>query len=607
MWDAGERKLWIDQLCINQEDLLEKSNQVLRMIGLVYERADRVVAWLGTSEEDSDTAMAMLAGSRPVIEASKQEFEALSRLFEREYFKRMWIIQEVCKARSLVVQCGTLRSPNIRVPISVRLAEQMQQYKADDFLGISRGTAAAIEQDEMVQRLQKHVAPLLTMQDRTQMKDATQSALVLVEAVILAGKAHASNPRDKLYGLLSLVSDGADIIPMPNYSETPTQVFMDATTRMIRQYRTRNIVLLASRTRPSVLHLPSWVPDWSNMGQAVPPWIEKRIKPVPALKIEVPKFPGGRRGVYRPTRYYYRASDGTYGWDDRPRPTTDVDTNFSVGTHLDTIVAICHPRTPQTANVRWRFTARDAKKQAEIVLAGLWSALVSYRGTDATSAAYVFHAILNGTRERYEYLIHGSEHIKDWLVQFGGYKVLDRTIREHIDLYYSFARKKNMFSISRPKSHLHSLLGVQCRFRLETFRDHHMRIAITARGLIRPVYEPCQVHDEIWTLPNCSLPLVLRSHGAGNKRTLVGEVFLEHNNDGSYRSFDNTMPYSIGWSEPYYYKEKLAMLGSHRYISGWEGIADHYELDGAGYFESATADELRDFKLEFETRSFDLA
>jgi hypothetical protein len=43
MWDAGEKMLWIDQLCLNQDDSVEKSNQVLRMIGLVYENADRWV------------------------------------------------------------------------------------------------------------------------------------------------------------------------------------------------------------------------------------------------------------------------------------------------------------------------------------------------------------------------------------------------------------------------------------------------------------------------------------------------------------------------------------------------------------------------------------
>jgi hypothetical protein len=42
---AGKR-IWIDSLCINQADLVEKSQQVKRM-GNIYSEAERVVSWLG--------------------------------------------------------------------------------------------------------------------------------------------------------------------------------------------------------------------------------------------------------------------------------------------------------------------------------------------------------------------------------------------------------------------------------------------------------------------------------------------------------------------------------------------------------------------------------
>ena len=41
------RVLWVDQICINQDDLVERSSQVLLM-GKLYSTADNVVAWLGT-------------------------------------------------------------------------------------------------------------------------------------------------------------------------------------------------------------------------------------------------------------------------------------------------------------------------------------------------------------------------------------------------------------------------------------------------------------------------------------------------------------------------------------------------------------------------------
>jgi hypothetical protein len=47
--DDAPRTLWIDALCINQDDLEEKGNQVARM-GRVYREASQVIVWLGEDE-----------------------------------------------------------------------------------------------------------------------------------------------------------------------------------------------------------------------------------------------------------------------------------------------------------------------------------------------------------------------------------------------------------------------------------------------------------------------------------------------------------------------------------------------------------------------------
>jgi hypothetical protein len=38
--------IWVDALCINQEDLEEKNLQILRMRS-IYKSADEVIAWIG--------------------------------------------------------------------------------------------------------------------------------------------------------------------------------------------------------------------------------------------------------------------------------------------------------------------------------------------------------------------------------------------------------------------------------------------------------------------------------------------------------------------------------------------------------------------------------
>jgi hypothetical protein len=57
------RLLWIDALCINQEDLEEKGNQVARM-GHVYRNASRVIVWLGEDEAYPRTRALLAQGGK---------------------------------------------------------------------------------------------------------------------------------------------------------------------------------------------------------------------------------------------------------------------------------------------------------------------------------------------------------------------------------------------------------------------------------------------------------------------------------------------------------------------------------------------------------------
>jgi hypothetical protein len=52
-------KIWIDQICINQEDLQEKTDQVRRM-DRVYRNSDEALIWLGPAEDGSEAFMAVL-------------------------------------------------------------------------------------------------------------------------------------------------------------------------------------------------------------------------------------------------------------------------------------------------------------------------------------------------------------------------------------------------------------------------------------------------------------------------------------------------------------------------------------------------------------------
>jgi hypothetical protein len=119
---AEPRRLWIDALCINQQDMEEQDFQVSIMRSL-YSHADEIIAWLGPASEDSDLAMEIMSGRKKSVvfqpdQVSKTsttstvlDFHrgliALRRLFERAWWRRVWIIQEATiKARPVRLYCG---------------------------------------------------------------------------------------------------------------------------------------------------------------------------------------------------------------------------------------------------------------------------------------------------------------------------------------------------------------------------------------------------------------------------------------------------------------------------------------------------------------------
>ncbi|CAK7216792.1 hypothetical protein SCUCBS95973_002926 [Sporothrix curviconia] len=108
-----ERLLWIDAVCIDQLNNDEKAQQI-QMMAKVYNRAHRVVVWLGESSDDGDKALCEIRDAasrqhgREVVmkRINTDNDDAVPKLLERDWFQRIWILQEAAAARSVVVKCG---------------------------------------------------------------------------------------------------------------------------------------------------------------------------------------------------------------------------------------------------------------------------------------------------------------------------------------------------------------------------------------------------------------------------------------------------------------------------------------------------------------------
>jgi Heterokaryon incompatibility protein (HET) len=133
------RQIWADAICINQQDLIEKGQQVQQM-GRVYASADKALVWLGEEIQEEEGALeqlpSWLQSLAPHIDWKRAEvvwkspssfvfneegvneeeaawlrlqqtsLPRIMRLFARDWWRRKWIIQELLRAKSAVLICG---------------------------------------------------------------------------------------------------------------------------------------------------------------------------------------------------------------------------------------------------------------------------------------------------------------------------------------------------------------------------------------------------------------------------------------------------------------------------------------------------------------------
>ena len=105
------RTYWVDQLCIDQANIFERSWQV-SMMTLIYNRAKRAIVWVGEEGDDSKTAISMIrtwtqafdthlnplqelrdGGNIPGMPSFDSiAWTSLFKFFNRPVFGRVWII-----------------------------------------------------------------------------------------------------------------------------------------------------------------------------------------------------------------------------------------------------------------------------------------------------------------------------------------------------------------------------------------------------------------------------------------------------------------------------------------------------------------------------------
>ncbi|KAH6977445.1 ankyrin repeat-containing domain protein [Ilyonectria sp. MPI-CAGE-AT-0026] len=270
--ERRDRVMWIDAICIDQDNSKEQSHQVGQM-RTIYSKAEEVIIWLGLGSSDIDLLMDSmnlvhsnaLATTQNWTESSEcwqvawpiarhrlggihhTEIDArvgdtLQELLERPWFRRVWVIQEVASARAASIMCGSRT-------ISTRTFAQIPPL-----LDIKPDAHIQAVLDVMPGYLRKstwwsHSQDLWTLLEKFQHSEA-------------------GDPRDKVYALLGISSDACkNQVFRPNYDRTPEQVVQDTTLFFLFGSPTIPTNNLFTADHP----LPSWpIPDVLLMKDELP-------------------------------------------------------------------------------------------------------------------------------------------------------------------------------------------------------------------------------------------------------------------------------------------------------------------------------------------------
>ncbi|KAI1735446.1 heterokaryon incompatibility protein-domain-containing protein [Xylaria scruposa] len=202
------RTLWVDAVCINQNDIDERNTEVKRMKD-IYSLARRTVIWLGEESENSTLALDTLRhfGTQVEIFATETEirqgdcpgatmvewfkpncplpydeatWRSIEAILRRSWFERVWVLQEaLLSGPKAVVQCGRTIVPWVIIQKSI----------------------IALQDREMM-------PPTLNEVIRAYCSGITPSGGQIGRRLLIWGRGRqCTDPRDRVYGILGLLSD----------------------------------------------------------------------------------------------------------------------------------------------------------------------------------------------------------------------------------------------------------------------------------------------------------------------------------------------------------------------------------------------------------------
>jgi hypothetical protein len=237
-------------VCIDQNNLVEKAAQVRQMLP-IFARAEKVIAWLGESNEAVDHVLDQAKGltssgritntsditPKTAQHADEYQEDVVRGILSRSYWRRTWVRQEVYAARSILLQFGQ-RPVDFDAFVAFvdmlgMITPQLEGLLSGNKLG--KTDARFLESKEAV------VPRVFAVLGESQLFDV-------------------SDERDRVYGLLGMM--GMEQFSV-DYTMSISTVYESFTKYLIASTGDLSCLDVCG-IRPWDGHRPSWCLDWSS-------------------------------------------------------------------------------------------------------------------------------------------------------------------------------------------------------------------------------------------------------------------------------------------------------------------------------------------------------
>jgi hypothetical protein len=276
--------LWVDALCINQEDKNEKAHQISKMQE-IYNNATNVCIWLGPTTLISEVALPFVKEVLNLEQfdalikdgSNRHKWHALANMMRNRWFSRRWVIQELTLARNATIHCGATAvhwndftdAVALFVTKLDKIKELFPQSRphgtGSDTLDDIRvlGANALVHASNYLFRK----SPDGEILERIRTMETLMSTLLPFEA---------TDPKDTIYAVLSLAKDEPGHKIIPDYSKDLAEVCTDFIKSCVESSGSLKIIcrhwapIKKDFSHPKYSNFPSWIPCISGSAFGAP-------------------------------------------------------------------------------------------------------------------------------------------------------------------------------------------------------------------------------------------------------------------------------------------------------------------------------------------------